>query len=239
MAALILLAVAISRTPETVVNPVREWERVSLRPRVGVPREIRAPFVSPAVTAFGIFALSGFYCALVPGLLARSLSLKSPAASGTVVFGLFIVAALTAAMLRKIKSQAAMLVGLGVLLPSVALLVAAEALRSLPLLMLATLLGGISVALGYCGSLQVINEIAPNDQRSEVVSSYLIAVYFGNSIPVVGLGLLAGVLTSLTAHAIFAGVVAAFATIGLITGWRFPPQRHLQTGDRERAKRAA
>lgn len=239
MVILLLVAAAVSRAPETVENPVRNWEGVELRPRVGVPRQIRAPFVSPAVTAFGIFALGGFYCALVPGLLARSLGLKSPAASGTIVFGLFIVAAITAALLRKLKSQTAMLLGLSILLPSVALLVVAETARSLPLVILATVLGGVSVALGYCGSLQVINEIAPEDQRSEVVSSYLIAVYFGNSIPVVGLGLLSGVVSSLTSHAIFAGVVAAFAVIGLITGWKYPPARQSQMPKRESGQRAA
>ena len=181
MAILILVAVAISQAPETVEHPIRNWEGLSLRPRVGVPREIRGPFVSPAVTAFGIFALGGFYCALVPGLLARSLNLKSPAAGGTIVFGVFIAAALTAAITRKMKSQTSMLLGLAVLLPSVGLLLAAEALRSLPLVILATLLAGISVGFGYCGSLEVINAIAPENQRSEVVSSYLIAVYSGKA----------------------------------------------------------
>ena len=132
-----------------------------------------------------------------------------------------------------------MLLGLATLLPSVAFLVAGEAVRSLSLVILATLLGGISIALGYCGSLQVINEIAPDNQRSELVSSYLIAVYFGNSIPVVGLGLLSGVLSPLAAHTIFAVMVAAFAVIGLITGWMYPPQRGSKTGKREQLQTAA
>ena len=132
-----------------------------------------------------------------------------------------------------------MLAGLGILLPSVGLLVVAEALRSLPLLILATVLGGIALALGYCGSLQVINDIAPQNQRSEVVSSYLIAVYFGNSVPVVGLGLLSGILSPLAAHAIFSGVVASFAVIGVVAGWKYPPERQSQAGERGQTKKAA
>ena len=42
--------------------------------------------------------------------------------------------------------------------------------------------------LGYRGSLEVINRIAPADRRSEVVSSSLIALFAGNSVPVIGIG---------------------------------------------------
>ena len=215
---------SIAYVPETIEDPVRTWAEVSLRLRLGVPEDIRAMFLAPAVTAFGIFSLCGFYSALVPGLLAQDLHQTSPSASGTVVFGMFIVAALTAMITRKMKSQAAMLWGLGILLPSLGFLLWAQVAHSMALLIVATATSGISAGLGYCGSLQVVNQIAPDDRRSEVVSSYLIACYSGNSIPVVGIGSLSEVTTSMNAHVIFACVVGTFAVIGLITGVKYTPR---------------
>jgi MFS family permease len=70
---LAVTAVALATVPETVRHPVRRASEVSLRPRVGVPREIRSRFVSPAATMFAALALVGFYAALVPTILKRDL----------------------------------------------------------------------------------------------------------------------------------------------------------------------
>jgi hypothetical protein len=58
-----------------------------------------------------------------------------------------------------------------------------------------------------------------------VVSSYLIACYLGNSIPVIGIGFLSLVTSSAAAHLIFAAVVGLFAFVGLATGVKYPPRR--------------
>src|SRR5947207_12342496 len=160
---------------------------LSLQPRLGVPKEIRLAFLSPAVTAFVTFALIGFYAALIPSLLNQSLLQRSPVVAGAVVFELFAIATAVAAVTGKLHARFAMLSGLTLLPPSLMLLVAAQLLRSMPLLLLATMLGGISAALGYRGSLEVVNRIAPRDNRSEFVSSYLIAFYLGNSLPIIGI----------------------------------------------------
>ena len=85
----------------------------------------------------------------------------------------------------------------------------------MPLLLCATALGGLSAALGYRGSLEEANRMAPSDQRSEVVSSYLVAVYAGNSVPVIGVGLLAAITSSTTAHVGFALIITLLACIAL------------------------
>jgi MFS family permease len=220
----LLLAIAISFARESVSDPVDELRKISLRPRLGVPREIRSSFLSPALTAFGVLSLVGFYSALVPGLLSQDLHQPSPATSGLIVFGLFIVGAATAIATRNAKSHTAMLTGLSLLLPGLVLLIFSQAEHSILFLTLGTIVGGISTGLAFSGSLEVVNQIAPNEKRSEVVSSYLIACYLGNSVPVVGIGFLSRLVTSLTAHIIFGAVVAAFAIIGLIAGVKYPPE---------------
>lgn len=216
---LVLLAAAMPAlwaAPETVTQPPLGPGGLTLRPRLGVPRQIRLEFLSPAVTAFVTFALIGFYAALVPSLLRDSLELPSPAVSGGIICGLFLVATIVAMVSRKIAARPAMLCGLALLLPSVALLVGAQVANSLPLLLVATCCAGIAGALGYRGSLQVVNDISPADRRGEVVSSYLIAVYLGNSVPIIGVGVLSAATSSAIAHIAFAAVIAALAVAALL-----------------------
>jgi MFS transporter len=214
-----LVAWRVLELPETLQDPVRRWRDVSFRPRLGVPPAVRLQFIAPAVAAFAVFALGGYYAALVPTLLSRSLGIASPMIAGAVVAELYLVAATAVMATHRLSSRTAMLAGLGVLLPSVGLLLLAQMAESMPALLLGTALGGIALALAYRGSLQVINGIAPEDQRAEVVASYLIVSFLGNSLPVIGVGVLSRVASPATAHGVFAIVIAVLAVIAMATGW--------------------
>jgi predicted MFS family arabinose efflux permease len=217
--AVVLLAAAAAawRAPETVAAR-RPEARLELRPRLGVPAEVRLRFLAPAFAAFAIFALMGFYAALVPGLLAAGLHRGSPLLSGGVVAGLFFVATLTALMRGRLGGARAMRLGLVLLVPALALLVAAEAWHALVPLIVATLLAGMAAALGYRGSLEAVNAMAPMQQRGEVVSSYLVVCYLGNSLPVIGIGCLAIWTGAFVAHFAFAAVIAVLALAALASG---------------------
>jgi MFS family permease len=206
--------------PETLAKP-KLLREVSLKPRFGVPQQIWLAFVAPATAGFATFALIAFYAALIPNLLAESLHLFAPAVPGGIVCELFGIAAVTILSTGRLGSQAAMLSALALLPPSVWILVAAEVERSLALLIFAAALGGIAGGFGYRGSLEVINRIAPADRRSEVVSSYLVACFAGNSLPVIGISLLAAATSSPVAHVTFAAVLTGLAGIAAATGLKF------------------
>jgi len=216
------VAAAILFVPETVVKPKRFGE-ASLRPRLGVPRSIRLQFVSPAVSGFATFSLIGFYAALIPNLLGESLHQSAPTVAGAIVCEVFGIAAITILSTAWLGSQAAMFGALALLVPAVWLLVGAELARSMPLLLCAAALCGVAGGLGYRGSLEVINRIAPADRRSEVVSSYLIALFAGNSLPVIGIGLLAAAASAIVAHVAFAAVITVLAGIAALTGIKYGP----------------
>lgn len=222
LAMLCATAAALSLAPETLVRPRRLGD-VSLRPRLGVPQSIRLQFVAPAVAGFATFSLIGFYAALIPNLLVQSLHRSGPVVAGVVVCELFLVAAVTILSTGKLGSRATMMSALALLPPSVWLLVGAQLAHSLPVLLLAAALGGVAGGLGYRGSLEVINRIAPADRRSEVVSSYLVALFAGNSLPVIGIGLLAAAASSLTAHIVFAAVITALAGGAAVAGIKYAP----------------
>jgi MFS family permease len=209
---------------ETVAQP-KPLGDIDLRPRIGVPPGIRLQFISPAVTGFATFSLIGFYSALIPGLLGETLHQSAPLVAGAIVCELFLVAAVAILASGMFASQTASLAALLLLPPSVWFLVGAEVAHSLPLLVFAAALGGLAGGLGYRGSLEVINRIAPGDRRSEVVSSYMIAIFAGNSVPVIGIGFLAAAATALTAHVIFAAVLTVLAGLAILTGLKFPPEK--------------
>jgi MFS family permease len=230
--ALMVLALAAAlitlRVPETVTHRVHHLRELSLRPRIGVPRTLIPAFTAPAITAFSTFSLLGFYSALTPSLLEQALHLHSHAISGGIIFELYAVAALTLVFTRWLTARAAMLAGLALLIPALALLALAPRDQSLTLLLLGSGVGGAAVGLGYRGSLQLVNELAPDTHRAEVVSTFLMFCYLGVSLPVVGIAFLSAAATPIFAETTFAAIIAALALFAISTDLRlrrlYPPQ---------------
>lgn len=217
-------AFAAAKVRETIDEPVTRLRKVELRPRLGVPPDIRLQFVAPAMTAFAIFALMGFSTGLTPTLLTQSLHEPGPAVGGAVVFELFLGGAVAIVLSRNLTSRTAMFAGLLLLVPTLALLVLAQAERSMPILLADTALAGVSTALGYRGSLQVVNEIAPAAQRAELVSTYLTVCYGGISLPVIGVGLVSQLVDPFVADLLFAVVITIAAIAALLVGVRYTTQ---------------
>ncbi len=214
---LFIMTVFIGKTRETIVA-ARTFREASFRPLLGVPREIRSAFFSPAITAFVTFAMVGFYASLVPILLKRDIHKSGTVISGDVLFELFLTAAVAIILTRKLKSRAAMLGGLVLLIVSLGLLMLAQESHSFPILLTGSAVSGIAAALGYRGSLQVVNQIAPADKRAEVVSSYLVAGYLGNSLPIIGIGFASRIINPESANIVFAVIIALLALVSLRAG---------------------
>jgi MFS family permease len=213
---LALIAWQVVKLPETVHQPLR-WRDASYRPRIGVPREVRGQFVAPAVAGFATFALVGYYASLVPGLLADELGITSPLISGGIVAALFAGAAGVIVATWALTSRRALLGGLILLVPSAGLLLLAQTSASIVALWSATLLTAIALALGYRGTLEVVNAIAPDNQRAEVLASYMIACFLGNALPVIGVALLSKLAGATVAYVTFAALIVVLASIGLAT----------------------
>jgi MFS family permease len=214
LAAVAVTAVLVMRTRETVAAPKRLRD-VSLAPRIGIPRDIRAAFVAPGLAAAAAMALIGFYAALAPSLLAESLHLKSHTLAGAVVCELGLMVAGAILLTRNVSGRRAMAWALWLMLPSVALIVVSQASGSLIGMLAATAFCGAASGLGYRGSLQVVNEIAPAARRAEVLSAYFICCFTGNSIPVIGVGIITMQAGPLAASLSFAGLIVLLALAAL------------------------
>jgi len=99
--------------------------------------------------------------------------------------------------------------------------VAAEILGSMAVMIAATACCGIAAGLGYRGSLQVVNQIAPQDRRAEVVSSYFVCAFLGNALPVIGVGVISTLASSTAASLVFAATISAFALVALFFGIKY------------------
>ena len=208
---------------ETVAQPRASMRELSIRPRASVPPEIRTKFIAPAVTGFGALALCGFYAALAPTLLAEHLHVTNHAIAGAILLELAAFVAGTSVRTRSLTSRNGMLLALALMLPSVALVVVAQLWASMTILVIATAVCGITAGLGLRGSLQVANQIAPQDRRAEIVSSYFICVFAGNALPVIGIGVISTLAGPAVASLTFAATIAIFAVIALYFGRRYLP----------------
>jgi len=218
---LVVTAFVVAHACESVERPAIGLKDVSFAPRIGVPPGTRGKFIPPAIAGFSSFALAGFYFALLPGVLSRDLGNTSIATAGAVVFEMIAIAALVTLFLRGLKSEKAMLSGLLMLVPSVVILVLAQALKSMPLLLVGSAVTGAALGLGYRGSLEVVIELAPQDKRAAVVSAYFCAIFVGNSIPIIGIGVLSVLTSPLVANTVFASTIGAFATSAVAIGLRY------------------
>ncbi len=221
---LVLAAVAIvvARAPDSRQTRIEGLHELRFRPRVGVPSDRVGAFATPAVTGFVIFSLAGLYFALIPTVLNHDLHQKNAAVAGAVVAELALMAIAVILLTRRAEPYTAMRAGLVVLMPAAGLVVAAQATRSMFLLILATAFAGLGLGVGYVGSLQVVNELAPGEQRAAVASSYFLACFVGNSIPVIGVGVLSTLTTPLTASVALASAVAGLCIATL--AWSLRPQ---------------
>jgi MFS family permease len=221
LVAVAVIAAMIWRTPETVKHPAHGLSDVSFAPRVGVPREIRKQFVAPAVTGFGAMALVGFFAALAPTILAQELKIESHAAAGALVFELAAICATVIVVTHKLSSRVAMLWALALMIPSVAMLVAAQVFASLATMIAATAVCAVSAGLGYRSGVQMVNQIAPEDRRAEVVSSFFICCFVGNALPVIGVGVITAYSNMTLASSVFAGMIVLFAVVALGFGIKY------------------
>ena len=114
-----------------------------------------------------------------------------------------------------------MLAALVLMIPTVALVVAAQFFASMPIMIAATACCGVAAALGYRGGLQVVNQIAPKERRAEVVSAFFICCFCGNALPVIGVGILSTYASPAIASLIFAGVIGLFSLVALGFGLKY------------------
>jgi MFS family permease len=205
LALLVPATLAIWAIPE----PVEVSAHPRLRPQaLKVPPEMRGIFAKAGLVAFAGFAVLGSFTGVSPAFLATVLGVSSHFTIGLVVFLVFASSTVGQLLIGGIDPRRAMRIGCAGLVLGLALIFAALALESLPLLIAGGIAAGLGQGAGFRSGLFTVNSAAPADQRAEVASSFFVVAFVGLSIPVVGIGVLADITNLRTAGLVFAALVA-------------------------------
>ncbi|MDA3627378.1 MFS transporter [Saccharopolyspora sp. WRP15-2] len=182
---LVPAAVAIASLPQG--RTATRWK--PRRPQV--PKAVRGVFATSGAASFLAFAVIGLFLTLVPTYVAELSRSTNLLLSGAAVA--LMLASSAAAQLVGYGGRARKLelVGLPLLAAGLVLLAVAGGLRSLTLLLVATVIAGIGQGLAFLGGLTAVSQAAPADRQAEVLSSFYVLIYLGVGVPVIGVGVLA------------------------------------------------
>ncbi|MFE7515415.1 MFS transporter, partial [Streptomyces sp. NPDC057540] len=92
----------------------------------------------------------------------------------------------------------------------------------LALVGLAAVVGGVGQGLSFRAAMTAVAAAAPVEQRAAVISTLFVVAYTGISIPVIGVGLLAGPLGLEQAGLVFTGCMLVLVTSAAVYLLRRP-----------------
>jgi MFS family permease len=205
---LVLLAAGLVvhlRLPETVPGRRFDLDFGGL----ALPPGVRKVFVPAATAGIAAFGVSGIFGAVGPAMLGEVFDVTSPTAAGFLVGVMFLTSVAGQFATRRVAPERALPAACGGLAVAVALLALALAAKTLPALVLASIVAGVSQGAIVGAGLGLLAELTPPARRGQVASSYFLALYAGLVVPVVGYGLVETDLGLTTTGLVFCGVVGA------------------------------
>jgi predicted MFS family arabinose efflux permease len=211
---LVVSALAVVAMRET--GEKRPGTLASLAPIVAIPSQVRTTFASALAPVIGLWALSGFYLSLGPGLLTRIVGSRNHLWGGAVIVACYGSAAISGSISRRVSSQSEALFGSIGLLLGVVLTFVAIATSTAAVFLIGCVVAGVGLGPAWLGSFRAISLLAsPSDRAGTVAAIYLVS-YTAFSIPIV----IAGVATThFRVHSValvYAAVIAVLAAIGVV-----------------------
>ncbi|WP_327145037.1 MFS transporter [Nocardia sp. NBC_01327] len=213
-AAFVVITLGVLVIPETVAPDGRAL--ASLRPKVSVPPQVRAAFVTmlPSITA--TWALGGLYLALGSALMRVQFHLSSPLAGGLVVVALQGTSAVTALLARDWTIDQALRRGPLLLITGVAVAMLGVATHSAALFFAASIIAGIGFGPSFSGALRLLTGLSPAENRAEVVTAIYVVSYLALSVPTVIAGLCQTRLGLATTTYAYGTIVIALETLAML-----------------------
>lgn len=211
--ALVLLALlCLWRAPETVDRPARI--RLSVQ-RLGVPEGVRSVFVPAAIAAFAGFMVCGFATSVTPAFLGKELGHHNPALIGVVAGLLFIASTLGQMVQDKLPEARRLPIGCSVLLIGVLLIAWGIGARTLAGFIIGPVVAGIGQGIAFRAGLGAVAAASPAAHKASVVSTFFVVAYIAISLPVIGIGVVASVISLQLTGLLFALLVALLCCVAL------------------------
>jgi MFS family permease len=127
---------------------------------------------------------------------------------GAVSFLMFAVAAISQALSARLPARRSVSIGLPMLLAGLAVLEGSLFARALWLFLAGTVVSGIAFGLVFRGGLSEISRLAEPARRAQLMSAFFAAAYLGLGLPVVLIGLISELISTVDASAWVAGLLA-------------------------------
>jgi predicted MFS family arabinose efflux permease len=201
----------------------------SLRPKITLPRTVRAHVLTAAPVVFAVWALAALYGALGPALV------QALTGSADVVLGGLSLTVLTAfgvgavLALRAAAARTVMITGIVALVTGVAITLLALTLRSPAVFFAGTAVSGIGFGSGFQGGVRTVVPQVAVHERAGVLSLLFVVSYLGLGVPAVAAGFLAVHGAGLIGAARYYGaaliLLAAAALTALIRTQRKDPRK--------------
>lgn len=168
------------------------------------------------------FALFGVFTSVSPAFLAQSLNVHNHAVSGLVVALAFFASTAGQLAVGRVGVGRSLPLGCAGLLAGLALLAGALRWDLLPLVVLSAIVGGGGQGLAFRGALSAVAEASPADRRAAVISTLFVVAYAGISVPVIGVGVLAGPIGLEGAGLVFIACMAVLVSTSAVYLLRRP-----------------
>jgi len=211
VAASVLGFLAVRAVPETAPNlgggGIRGVQRIA------VPAEIRRPFWVSAGGIAACYSIYGLFAALAPSYVRSELRIPGPWVTGGIVALMFGAAAVTQLATSQVRDRRALLLGFPLLFGSLAVLVVFLPFTSWLLLSVVSAALGVAVGLTFMGSVTLVDRVAPEELRGEILAGFYATGYLAVAIPTLGLAVAAGVIGLIDAGVLFGSVLSVVVAI--------------------------
>ncbi|MBO3663147.1 MFS transporter [Microbacterium stercoris] len=215
--------------PET--NRTADPSRLRARLNIGVPRSALGVYVRAAFAVVPTFTLLGLFSSLTPRFIAQSLDVHNLAVAGLATFVLFEIGVIAQLLGRRFAPRVIVLVGLPILIASLALVLIGFETEQLAIFAIGTVLGGFGAGLTFSGGLRAVGSAVPHALHARSVATYFVAAQGALAVPILTIGGLAAILPLQIATRIVLLAVIALAAVALIVN--LVPARRTDGSPRE------
>jgi hypothetical protein len=190
----------------------------SLKPNVRIPVGARPTFLKLLPSLIALWALSGFYLSLAPGLAAHIEGSRNLLWGGAVVLALCGSGGIAVLAARDIAARPAMMSGCVALFLGVGLTTVAIAMGGIAAFLIGSMIAGVGFGIAFLGAFRALTAVVAPAERAGTIAVMYIVSYLAFSVPIV----LAGVAEiHFSAHdvaLVFSSAVAALAVLGIFAG---------------------
>lgn len=160
--------------------------------------------------AFGLF---GLYAAMSPLFLKQIIAWNGPFVSGTSIGAILIASALVQLASARLATRQSALLGLVSIAVSNGLLLINLSFGSSILFFLGVVFTAIGHGMSLLASMNMVNMVATVQNRSGLLSTYLLIGYAGSILPLLGMGWIADGFGINAAVSVFCGIVIVLSLV--------------------------